>query len=157
VCPRKLEQAYEIFWGARCGETPGGGGPGGEAWQAHPAGGKLSQWVGGGAKFISNNVGATVCLFGPEQILSFASFNNTILRTFSWEQISVLVTYLIGSPKYFQKAAMMSMDLDQPVALPSIHQQAPTILCCNCGAPIDGTTAAGAMVSPWYWNNRGVR
>jgi nonsense-mediated mRNA decay protein 3 len=41
---------------------------------------------------------------------------------------------------------MMSMDLDQPVALPSIHQQTPTILCCNCGAPIDGTTAAGAMV-----------
>ncbi len=37
------------------------------------------------------------------------------------------------------------MDLDQPVALPSVHQQLPTILCCNCGAPIDGTTAAGAL------------
>jgi nonsense-mediated mRNA decay protein 3 len=41
---------------------------------------------------------------------------------------------------------MMSMDLDEPVPLPSVHQQTPTILCCNCGAPIDGTTAAGAMV-----------
>ena len=42
----------------------------------------------------------------------------------------------------------MSMDLDAPVALPSIHQrhsQAATILCCNCGAPIDGTASAGAL------------
>jgi nonsense-mediated mRNA decay protein 3 len=41
----------------------------------------------------------------------------------------------------------MSMDLDQPVALPSIHSrpQAATILCCNCGAPIDGTASAGAL------------
>lgn len=39
----------------------------------------------------------------------------------------------------------MSMDLDQPVALPSVHQQLPTILCCNCGAAIDGTTSAGAL------------
>ena len=39
------------------------------------------------------------------------------------------------------------MDLDQPVALPSIHgrQQTATILCCNCGAPIDGTASAGAL------------
>src|ERR1700722_1515598 len=41
----------------------------------------------------------------------------------------------------------MSMDLDQPIALPSIHSrsQAATILCCNCGAPIDGTASAGAL------------
>lgn len=38
------------------------------------------------------------------------------------------------------------MDLDS-VALPSIHrpQQSATILCCNCGAPIDGTQSAGAL------------
>jgi len=39
----------------------------------------------------------------------------------------------------------MSMDLDQSAAMPSIHQQPATILCCNCGAPIDGTRAAGAL------------
>ena len=40
----------------------------------------------------------------------------------------------------------MSMDIDAPMALPSIHQtQAATILCCNCGAPIDGTASAGAL------------
>ena len=41
----------------------------------------------------------------------------------------------------------MSMDIDQPVALPSVHSQptAATILCCNCGAPIDGTSSAGAL------------
>lgn len=40
----------------------------------------------------------------------------------------------------------MSMDLDAPVALPSVHKaQAATILCCNCGVPIDGTTSAGAL------------
>ncbi|KPI39041.1 60S ribosomal export protein NMD3 [Cyphellophora attinorum] len=40
----------------------------------------------------------------------------------------------------------MSMDVDAPVAIP-IGQatQAATILCCNCGAPIDGTAAAGAL------------
>ncbi|KIV92484.1 hypothetical protein PV10_03778 [Exophiala mesophila] len=40
----------------------------------------------------------------------------------------------------------MSMDLDS-VALPSVHrpQQSATILCCNCGAPIDGTQSAGAL------------
>jgi len=39
----------------------------------------------------------------------------------------------------------MSMDLDS-VALPSIHRpQTATILCCNCGAPIDGTASAGAL------------
>jgi nonsense-mediated mRNA decay protein 3 len=41
----------------------------------------------------------------------------------------------------------MSMDIDAPVALPSVHAkpQAATILCCNCGAPIDGTASAGAL------------
>jgi nonsense-mediated mRNA decay protein 3 len=57
----------------------------------------------------------------------------------------------------------MSMDIDAPVALPSrplILQDSATyvllllvwlwltvrsILCCNCGAPIDGTSAAGAL------------
>ncbi|EXJ84767.1 nonsense-mediated mRNA decay protein 3 [Capronia epimyces CBS 606.96] len=40
----------------------------------------------------------------------------------------------------------MSMDLDAPVSLPSLHRpQAATILCCNCGAPIDGTASAGAL------------
>ena len=64
----------------------------------------------------------------------------------------------------------MSMDLDAPVALPTrplVPQQAATqvftlrpkhghvpridnassILCCNCGAPIDGTLSAGALCS----------
>lgn len=44
----------------------------------------------------------------------------------------------------------MSMDLDDaPVPIGSISQQPQqthaTILCCNCGAPIDGTTAANAL------------
>ncbi|ETI20868.1 hypothetical protein G647_07211 [Cladophialophora carrionii CBS 160.54] len=40
----------------------------------------------------------------------------------------------------------MSMDLDASVALPSRHApQAATILCCNCGVPIDGTASAGAL------------
>ncbi|EFW19625.1 ribosome-binding protein [Coccidioides posadasii str. Silveira] len=43
----------------------------------------------------------------------------------------------------------MSMDLDAPVSFEPVsfqpQQQAATILCCNCGAPIDGTTAAGAL------------
>ena len=41
----------------------------------------------------------------------------------------------------------MSMDIDQPVAIHSVHSQqtAATILCCNCGAPIDGTSSAGAL------------
>ncbi|KAH7160850.1 NMD3 family-domain-containing protein [Dactylonectria macrodidyma] len=42
----------------------------------------------------------------------------------------------------------MSMDLDdQPVSIaPGTQQQSiATILCCNCGAPIDGTTATGAL------------
>ncbi|KAJ5720901.1 NMD protein affecting ribosome stability and mRNA decay [Penicillium malachiteum] len=41
----------------------------------------------------------------------------------------------------------MSMDLDAPVPMTGM-QDAPiaaTILCCNCGAPIDGTTSAGAL------------
>jgi nonsense-mediated mRNA decay protein 3 len=39
----------------------------------------------------------------------------------------------------------MSMDLDS-VALPSVVKpQTATILCCNCGAPIDGTASAGAL------------
>ncbi|KAJ5585018.1 60S ribosomal export protein NMD3 [Penicillium hispanicum] len=42
----------------------------------------------------------------------------------------------------------MSMDLDVPVPMSGLQQEQPvtaTILCCNCGAPIDGTTAAGAL------------
>lgn len=41
----------------------------------------------------------------------------------------------------------MSMDLDAPVSLPSVHAkpQTATILCCNCGVPIDGTASAGAL------------
>ncbi|OAA61522.1 nonsense-mediated mRNA decay protein 3 [Cordyceps fumosorosea ARSEF 2679] len=41
----------------------------------------------------------------------------------------------------------MSMDLDDaPVSIGAVeHQTGATILCCNCGAPIDGTTAAGAL------------
>ncbi|KAL1961134.1 hypothetical protein VTO42DRAFT_3079 [Malbranchea cinnamomea] len=43
----------------------------------------------------------------------------------------------------------MSMDWDAPVPIQSVayqpQQQNATILCCNCGAPIDGTTAAGAL------------
>ncbi|KAL1303441.1 hypothetical protein AAFC00_006830 [Neodothiora populina] len=41
----------------------------------------------------------------------------------------------------------MSMDLDS-VALPATQQREvtnATILCCNCGAPIDGTQSAGAL------------
>ncbi|KAF7621294.1 hypothetical protein AFLA_011597 [Aspergillus flavus NRRL3357] len=39
----------------------------------------------------------------------------------------------------------MSMDLDAPVPIAAQDHIAATILCCNCGAPIDGTTAAGAL------------
>ncbi|PLB55194.1 NMD protein affecting ribosome stability and mRNA decay [Aspergillus steynii IBT 23096] len=42
----------------------------------------------------------------------------------------------------------MSMDLDAPVPMSGLQQDQPiaaTILCCNCGAPIDGTTSAGAL------------
>ncbi|OKL57689.1 60S ribosomal export protein NMD3 [Talaromyces atroroseus] len=42
----------------------------------------------------------------------------------------------------------MSMDLDPGVPIAGFHaQQQPeaTILCCNCGCPIDGTSAAGAL------------
>ncbi|KAJ9383812.1 hypothetical protein DTO063F5_5116 [Paecilomyces variotii] len=40
----------------------------------------------------------------------------------------------------------MSMDLDAPVPMAALQEQpTATILCCNCGAPIDGTTAAGAL------------
>ncbi|PHH92112.1 hypothetical protein CDD83_8875 [Cordyceps sp. RAO-2017] len=42
----------------------------------------------------------------------------------------------------------MSMDIDEiPVAIGSgeSRQTSATILCCNCGAPIDGTTATGAL------------
>ncbi|KAM4056887.1 NMD3 family protein [Hirsutella rhossiliensis] len=41
----------------------------------------------------------------------------------------------------------MSMDIDEaPVAMGGGPQQTgATILCCNCGAPIDGTTATGAL------------
>ncbi|KAI9756040.1 MAG: ribosome-binding protein [Chaenotheca gracillima] len=43
----------------------------------------------------------------------------------------------------------MSMDLDAPVAMQALPagQTNATILCCNCGAPIDGTSAAGALCS----------
>ncbi|KAI9848092.1 MAG: ribosome-binding protein [Sclerophora amabilis] len=44
----------------------------------------------------------------------------------------------------------MSMDLDAPIAiqtLPVVQQKSATILCCNCGAPIDGTSSAGALCS----------
>ena len=39
------------------------------------------------------------------------------------------------------------MDVDQPVPLSPVHAQPTfaTILCCNCGAPIDGTSSAGAL------------
>ncbi|KAF7596736.1 ribosome-binding protein [Aspergillus hancockii] len=37
------------------------------------------------------------------------------------------------------------MDLDAPVYFAAQEQIAPTILCCNCGAPIDGTTSANAL------------
>ncbi|KAB8239198.1 ribosome-binding protein [Aspergillus alliaceus] len=39
----------------------------------------------------------------------------------------------------------MSMDLDAPVPFAAQEQINATILCCNCGAPIDGTTSAGAL------------
>ncbi|KAJ6164858.1 60S ribosomal export protein NMD3 [Penicillium chermesinum] len=41
----------------------------------------------------------------------------------------------------------MSMDLDAPVPMLGMQQNvvAATILCCNCGAPIDGTSSAGAL------------
>lgn len=40
----------------------------------------------------------------------------------------------------------MSMDLDAPISLPLMpKQQTATILCCNCGVPIDGTKSAGAL------------
>ncbi|KAJ5922021.1 ribosome-binding protein [Penicillium verrucosum] len=42
----------------------------------------------------------------------------------------------------------MSMELDTPVPMVGLQDQqnsAATILCCNCGAAIDGTTSAGAM------------
>jgi len=99
-------------------------------------------------EFISDIVDATACLFLLNQILGFGLLQQNKRPFFSEETFSVLVIYLVGA-KIFPKLPMMSMDLDQPVALPSIHQQTPTILCCNCGAPIDGTTAAGAMVRSW--------
>ncbi|KAF1982221.1 nonsense-mediated mRNA decay protein 3 [Aulographum hederae CBS 113979] len=39
----------------------------------------------------------------------------------------------------------MAMDLDNSISLPPQQKNAATILCCNCGAPIDGTTSAGAL------------
>ncbi|KAF2091275.1 nonsense-mediated mRNA decay protein 3 [Saccharata proteae CBS 121410] len=40
----------------------------------------------------------------------------------------------------------MVMDMDaQGVAFQPVPQNAATILCCNCGAPIDGTASAGAL------------
>lgn len=43
---------------------------------------------------------------------------------------------------------MSAMDLDAPVSIAPIsatEQNGATILCCNCGAPIDGTVSANAM------------
>ncbi|KAH6676535.1 NMD3 family-domain-containing protein [Halenospora varia] len=43
---------------------------------------------------------------------------------------------------------MSAMDLDAPISIaPQVRgeQTNATILCCNCGAPIDGTTSAGAL------------
>ena len=38
------------------------------------------------------------------------------------------------------------MDLDAAIPIRTVHQpQTATILCCNCGAPIDGTSSAGAL------------
>lgn len=37
------------------------------------------------------------------------------------------------------------MEVDTPLSFQPGAQSAATILCCNCGAPIDGTTSAGAM------------
>ncbi|KAF2754628.1 nonsense-mediated mRNA decay protein 3 [Pseudovirgaria hyperparasitica] len=37
------------------------------------------------------------------------------------------------------------MDIDGPIAIQPAQQYAATILCCNCGAPIDGTQSAGAL------------
>jgi nonsense-mediated mRNA decay protein 3 len=49
------------------------------------------------------------------------------------------------------RLSIMSMDIDTPsVPLASFQHRAstaPTILCYNCGAPIDGTQAAGALCS----------
>ena len=42
----------------------------------------------------------------------------------------------------------MSMEIDSSVSLPerpAVPQNTPTILCCNCGVAIDGTTSAGAL------------
>jgi nonsense-mediated mRNA decay protein 3 len=42
----------------------------------------------------------------------------------------------------------MSMDLDAPISIApaeGLVTNGATILCCNCGAPIDGTTSAGAL------------
>ncbi|KAJ5952769.1 uncharacterized protein N7479_011182 [Penicillium vulpinum] len=41
----------------------------------------------------------------------------------------------------------MSMDLDAPVYFEQQEKVAATILCCNCGAAIDGTLSAGALCS----------
>ncbi|KAG9247359.1 NMD3 family-domain-containing protein [Calycina marina] len=44
---------------------------------------------------------------------------------------------------------MSAMDMDAPVSIASQFRTSQgtnaTILCCNCGAPIDGTTSAGAL------------
>ncbi|KAL3427268.1 60S ribosomal export protein NMD3 [Phlyctema vagabunda] len=45
-------------------------------------------------------------------------------------------------------ATMSAMDLDAPVSIAprfNAEQTSATILCCNCGAAIDGTTSAGAL------------
>ncbi|KAJ1331804.1 60S ribosomal export protein NMD3 [Microdochium nivale] len=42
---------------------------------------------------------------------------------------------------------MASMELDEPISIAPVGQAGPTgatIFCCDCGAPIDGTTATGA-------------
>lgn len=45
------------------------------------------------------------------------------------------------------------MDLDTPMGMAPMAGTArtgATILCCNCGVPIDGTSSAGALCYDWY-------
>ena len=68
------------------------------------------------------------------------SFGKSLLGIFKlcsfYNSVSLLLSYA------------MSMDIDAPVAINSISSipaTSATILCCNCGAPIDGTASAGAL------------
>ena len=46
------------------------------------------------------------------------------------------------------------MDLDTPMGMAPMAggtaRTGATILCCNCGVPIDGTSSAGALCYDWY-------